>query len=158
MSKRSKRAKQARKILREARILITPFGNWTQQTEARDYRGTSVRVTDKSASTFCAVGAVNYVIYVLHGDEFTPEERRGLARDVGNVLNATGTDDGEVYTTTKKRKGRSIVDFNDSNGTVTADQRHKTVLEVFDAALETADVLYPPVEMMPATSRGPLDQ
>lgn len=70
MGKRSKRAKEVRRKLREAQALISIPSHWTKGKSARDGRSVGVNVKDPNAVAFCATGAVERVC-----DTKTPEGR-----------------------------------------------------------------------------------
>ena len=113
---------KASEVIIKARSLIE--AGWTQGASARDKHGARKNIRDDNATHFCALGAVNRVLYKV---EMTEEEwvklRHRVVQHLGNAMNAK-----------RDELGSGIVTWNDRSDTTKED-----VLHAFSVALDQAD-------------------
>ena len=111
-------------LLREAMSVITPTGAWTQGTWARTASGKIARSSDRTATSFCILGALERSISNLnvsdeilqHAYKIVHEEIRAANRDTGtpNPRNATHQLAIMGYNDTPERKQQEVVDVFDN--------------------------------------------
>lgn len=108
-------------ILKQARQLISNPEAWTQKRAARDAEGKAVHWSCSSAVSFCAIGAINRTVVLLH-----PE---GGRRDDA----AWRVIDGAHNYLQKATPSVSVALYNDEH-------THEEVLAMFDKAIALAKV------------------
>ena len=111
-------------LLREAMSVITPTGAWTQGTWARTASGKIARSSDRTATSFCILGALERSISILnisdeilqHAYKIVHEDIRAANSDTGTPNSRNATHESAImgYNDTPKRKQREVVNVLDN--------------------------------------------
>ena len=118
-------------LLREAMSVITPTGAWTQGTWARTASGEIARSSDRTATRFCILGALERAKSKLNASD------EGIARACDSVeeeIRAAAAID-RLLNPKIANHASSIIGYNDRQG-----RTQKEVLDVLDDAVFQAEM------------------
>ena len=118
-------------LLREAMSVITPTGAWTQGTWARTASGKIARSSDRSAASFCILGALERSISNLN---ISDETLRHAYKIVHEEIRAADAID-RLLKPKNANHASSIIGYNDRQG-----RTQKEVLNVLDDAVFQAEM------------------
>ena len=103
-------------VLKKAKALIDSPKKWTQKVYARDTKDMPVPWGSSAACKFCALGAVNRVVFLLYSHSLVFAALECL-QEASNTLT-----------------GKSVAHINDTTD-------HATVMSIYDKAIQRAEEL-----------------
>lgn len=118
-------------LLREAMSVITPTRAWTQGTRARTASGKIARSSDRTATSFCILGALERAKSNLNASD---EAIAQAADSVVEEILATAAIE-RLLNPENPNHSSSIIGYNDKQG-----RTQKEVLEVLDNAVFQAEM------------------
>ena len=118
---------KAKQILESAYSLIKNPRIWIQEDEARDSTGTAVDATDADACQFCALGAINHVIFFASAADISTEQYvwESIAERAFDLLA-----EGASLVVNPDFRRQAIAQFNDKPLTT-----HRDVIDAYKAAI-----------------------